>query len=90
MIAKHKHSVATMVTGHIELLTERLRLRTPRIDDVAVIQLIAADSHVALTTASVPHPYPEDGAKGFILHVQHPACPAGGEPGLAQSSDDPA
>ncbi|CAL78641.1 hypothetical protein BRADO4934 [Bradyrhizobium sp. ORS 278] len=26
-----------------------------------------ADPRVALTTASIPHPYPDDGANGFIL-----------------------
>ena len=54
----------------LELLTERLRLRTPRIDDADAIQSIVADPRVALTTASIPHPYPEGGAKGFILHVR--------------------
>jgi ribosomal-protein-alanine N-acetyltransferase len=53
-----------------ELLTERLRLRTPQIDDADAIQSIVADPRVALTTASIPHPYPEGGAKGFILHVR--------------------
>ena len=54
----------------LELLTDRLRLRTPRIEDADAIQSIAADPRVALTTASIPHPYPDGGAKGFILHVQ--------------------
>lgn len=54
----------------LELLTERLRLRTPRIDDADAIQLIVADPRVALTTASIPHPYPENGDQGFVLHVQ--------------------
>jgi RimJ/RimL family protein N-acetyltransferase len=57
----------------LELLTERLRLRTPQIEDADAIQLIVADPRVALTTASIPHPYPDDGAKGFILHVQNVA-----------------
>lgn len=57
----------------LELLTERLRLRTPQIDDADAIQSIVADPRVALTTASIPHPYPENGAKGFILHVQNVA-----------------
>jgi RimJ/RimL family protein N-acetyltransferase len=40
------------------------------VDDADAIQSIVADPRVALTTASIPHPYPENGAKGFILHVQ--------------------
>ncbi|WP_083839130.1 GNAT family N-acetyltransferase [Bradyrhizobium sp. STM 3809] len=54
----------------LELSTERLRLRTPRIEDADAIQSIVTDPRVALTTASIPHPYPDDGARGFILHVQ--------------------
>jgi ribosomal-protein-alanine N-acetyltransferase len=57
----------------LELLTDRLRLRTPCVDDADAIQSIAADPRVALTTASIPHPYPEGGARGFILHVQNVA-----------------
>jgi RimJ/RimL family protein N-acetyltransferase len=57
------------VAEGIELLTERLRLRTPRLDDAAAIQSIAADQRVALTTASIPHPYPEGGAARFIAYV---------------------
>ena len=52
------------------MLTQRLRLRTPHIGDADAIQSIVSDPRVALTTASIPHPYPEGGAKGFILHVQ--------------------
>jgi ribosomal-protein-alanine N-acetyltransferase len=59
-----------IVEEPLELLTERLRLRTPQIDDADAIQSIVADPRVALTTASIPHPYPEGGAKGFVLHVQ--------------------
>jgi RimJ/RimL family protein N-acetyltransferase len=59
-----------IVVEPVELLTERLRLRMPQIDDADAIQLIVADPRVALTTASIPHPYPENGAKGFVLHVQ--------------------
>src|ERR1700704_1616493 len=59
-----------IVVEPLELLTERLRLRTPQIDDSDAIQSIVADPRVALSTASIPHPYPEGGAKGFILHVR--------------------
>jgi len=61
------------VVESLELLTERLRLRTPHITDADAIQSIVADPRVALTTASIPHPYPKDGAKDFILHVQNMA-----------------
>jgi RimJ/RimL family protein N-acetyltransferase len=61
------------MTESLELLTDRLRLRTPRIEDADAIQSIAADPRVALTTAWIPHPYPEGGAKGFILHAQRMA-----------------
>jgi RimJ/RimL family protein N-acetyltransferase len=54
----------------LELWTDRLRLRTPQIEDADAIRSIVADPRVALTTASIPHPYPEGGATGFILHVQ--------------------
>src|SRR5262249_50678962 len=57
------------VAESVELLTERLRLRTPRLDDAPAIQSIAADRRVALTTASIPHRYPEGGAAHFITHV---------------------
>jgi len=57
----------------LELLTERLRLRTPQIEDADAIQSIVADPRVALSTASIPHPYPEGGAKAFILHVRSAA-----------------
>jgi RimJ/RimL family protein N-acetyltransferase len=57
----------------VELLTERLLLRTPRLEDAPAIQAIAADPRVARTTASIPHPYPEDGATQFIQHVREVA-----------------
>lgn len=45
-------------------------MRTPQIEDADAIQSIVADPRVALSTASIPHPYPEGGAKSFVLHVQ--------------------
>jgi len=57
----------------LELLTGRLLLRTPRIEDAPAIQAIAADPRVARTTASIPHPYPENGAAQFIAHVREVA-----------------
>ena len=55
------------------ILTERLQLRTPRLDDAPAIQSIAADQRVALTTASIPHPYPDGGAASFITRVRNEA-----------------
>jgi len=57
----------------IELLTTRLLLRTPRLEDAPAIQAIAADPRVARTTASIPHPYPDNGAAQFIQHVREVA-----------------
>jgi RimJ/RimL family protein N-acetyltransferase len=57
----------------VELLTARLLLRTPRLEDAPAIQAIAADPRVARTTASIPHPYPEDGAAQYIQHVREVA-----------------
>jgi RimJ/RimL family protein N-acetyltransferase len=54
----------------VELLTARLLMRTPRLEDAPAIQAIAADPRVARTTASIPHPYPADGAAQFIQHVR--------------------
>ena len=67
----------------LELLTERLRLRTPHIDDADTIQSFVADPRVSLTTASIPHPYPEGGAKAS------PARPKRREPRETQSGDRP-
>jgi RimJ/RimL family protein N-acetyltransferase len=53
-----------------ELFTDRLRLRTPTHNDASVLQEMAADPRVALTTASMPHPYPENGALRFIQHLR--------------------
>jgi RimJ/RimL family protein N-acetyltransferase len=58
-----------------ELLTSRLRLRTPVVEDAEALQVIASDARVALTTASIPHPYPSDGAGTFIHRVRNTAGP---------------
>jgi len=57
------------ITG-FELLTSRLRLRTPVVDDAGALQFFASDPRVALTTASIPHPYPSGGAIEFIQQVR--------------------
>jgi len=54
----------------IELSTSRLRLRTPVVEDAEALRWIASDSRVALTTASIPHPYPRDGAIEFIQQIR--------------------
>jgi RimJ/RimL family protein N-acetyltransferase len=70
MLSRWHECDEARMTESLELLTDRLWLRTPRIEDADAIQSMAADPRVALTTASIPHPYPEGGAKDFVLHVQ--------------------
>jgi RimJ/RimL family protein N-acetyltransferase len=53
-----------------ELSTSRLRLRAPVVQDAEALRLIASDPRVALTTASIPHPYPRDGAIEFIQQIR--------------------
>jgi RimJ/RimL family protein N-acetyltransferase len=57
------------------LSTSRLQLRTPERSDATALQEIVSDPRVALKTASIPHPYPENGAIGFIEHVRSVAGP---------------
>jgi len=59
-----------MSTTDFELLTSRLRLRTPVVGDAESLRLIASDPRVALTTASIPHPYPHEGAIQFIQQIR--------------------
>ena len=58
-----------------EISSPRLRLRTPVASDAPALQTIAADPRVALTTASIPHPYPDGGALTFIQQVRSVAGP---------------
>jgi len=53
----------------IEVKTSRLLLRRPELADAPAIQRIASDPRVALYTATVPHPYPPDGATEFIRNA---------------------
>ena len=62
-----------MSADHFELLTTRLRLRTPEASDAPALELIASDPRVALTTASIPHPYPRGGALRFIEELRNAA-----------------
>lgn len=48
------------------LHTERLTLRPFTLDDAPAVQQLASAYEVALNTASIPHPYPEGGAAGWI------------------------
>ena len=64
-----------MAIADLELLTSRLCLRTPVAEDAAALQAVVADPRVALTTASIPHPYPEGGALAFIERVRSMAGP---------------
>lgn len=48
------------------LTTDRLVLRPLTAADSSTLQDIVSDPRVALSTASIPHPYPEDGATEFI------------------------
>jgi ribosomal-protein-alanine N-acetyltransferase len=64
-----------MTFTDLEIVTPRLRLRTPVATDAVALQAVVADPRVALTTASIPHPYPDDGAWDFIRHVRRIAGP---------------
>ncbi|SFG16890.1 Protein N-acetyltransferase, RimJ/RimL family [Novosphingobium sp. CF614] len=58
---------------HLRLSTERLLLRMPARTDAPRLHIIASDPRVALTTASIPHPYPAEGAEEFIGRI-HARC----------------
>ncbi|MGB0508288.1 MAG: GNAT family N-acetyltransferase [Pikeienuella sp.] len=49
-----------------EIETERLTLRIPRASDAGPVGLYAGEARVAMTTASIPHPYPPGGAEAFV------------------------
>ena len=54
-----------------KLLTERLMLRSFTLADADDVTRLVSDYEVAKTTLAVPHPYPTDGAAGWI--AGHPA-----------------
>lgn len=48
------------------LRTQRLLLRPFTADDAPAVQRLASERVIADTTLVIPHPYPEDGAAGWI------------------------
>ncbi|WP_268235786.1 GNAT family N-acetyltransferase [Croceicoccus mobilis] len=54
----------------LPIQTERLILRRPEMADAPALHHIASDERVASTTASIPHPYPDDGAQEFIAAIR--------------------
>jgi RimJ/RimL family protein N-acetyltransferase len=53
----------------LRLETPRLILRPPTLGDAPALRAIASDARVALTTASLQHPYPEGAEKAFIRAI---------------------
>jgi RimJ/RimL family protein N-acetyltransferase len=62
------------VTGFAPLVTERLILRLPRPDDAPTIRRYAGDPRIALSTAAIPHPYPEGAAEAWIAECTRQAA----------------
>lgn len=52
------------------LLTPRLVLRPLESADAPAVQAMCSEKAVAATTASIPHPYPENGAASWILTLE--------------------
>jgi hypothetical protein len=46
--------------------TERLQLRPMRVEDAERVEELAGDYEIAKTTLNIPHPYPQDSARGWI------------------------
>ncbi|MDZ5472344.1 GNAT family protein [Bacillus sp. 31A1R] len=51
------------------LETERLLLRTLRLEDSERVEVLASDYDVAKSTLTIPHPYPEGSARDFITSI---------------------
>lgn len=50
--------------------TERLQLRLPEMTDAIMLQRLINDWEIAVTTATIPHPYDLSMAEAMILRVQ--------------------
>jgi RimJ/RimL family protein N-acetyltransferase len=53
-----------------ELVTARLRLRSPQSDDAPAIAALANDRRIAENTARIPHPYTLADAEGFLRYLE--------------------
>jgi RimJ/RimL family protein N-acetyltransferase len=53
-----------------ELVTARLRLRSPQRDDAPAIAALANDRRIAENTARIPHPYTLADAEGFLRYLE--------------------
>jgi RimJ/RimL family protein N-acetyltransferase len=49
-----------------EIVTERLRMRRPRLSDVAAIAALAGDYAICSMTTRMPYPYAEGDARAFV------------------------
>ncbi|NJO54810.1 MAG: GNAT family N-acetyltransferase [Bacteroidales bacterium] len=54
------------------LETERLVLRTPRLEDAAAVAALADDPVVAVNTALIPHPYRKQDAEAWVAQIATP------------------
>jgi RimJ/RimL family protein N-acetyltransferase len=55
-----------------EITTPRLRLRSLRASDAALIALYGSDPRVARMTMTIPHPYPPGMAESFVERARAP------------------
>lgn len=77
------------MSDFVLLETARLRLRPLRADDAPAIQRYAGDARVAVTTARIPHPYPDGAAEAWIAEAANQmAEDRGWQLAIARRSDD--